>query len=222
MGYRIDIDHGGCITCGICMDVCPVEALDMSRPDDPGCRDGSGPGPSAGVDDGAAAPGGRVHRLRHLHQRVPAQRDVAGHDDRRRAARGAAGPDRAPVRGARRRVGPALAGHPRGAQARPRLALGRPVHLADALAAQGRGRSGRRWSTSRRRVPIAPCQGACPAGTDAGPVRGPDRRRSLRRGVRRRRRGQSLPVGVRLDLHGAVRGRPAGGACSTSRSRSGP
>ena len=27
MGYRIDIDHRGCITCGICMDVCPVEAL---------------------------------------------------------------------------------------------------------------------------------------------------------------------------------------------------
>ena len=32
MGYRIDIDHAGCINCGICMDMCPVEALDMSRP----------------------------------------------------------------------------------------------------------------------------------------------------------------------------------------------
>jgi NADPH-dependent glutamate synthase beta subunit-like oxidoreductase/NAD-dependent dihydropyrimidine dehydrogenase PreA subunit len=32
MGYRIDIDHSGCINCGICMDTCPVEALDMSRP----------------------------------------------------------------------------------------------------------------------------------------------------------------------------------------------
>jgi len=40
MGYRIDIDHGGCITCGICMDVCPVEALDMSRPDHPGLETG--------------------------------------------------------------------------------------------------------------------------------------------------------------------------------------
>ncbi|HYC06361.1 MAG TPA: FAD-dependent oxidoreductase [Candidatus Binatia bacterium] len=36
MGYRIDIDRTGCINCGICMDVCPVEALDMSRPDRPG------------------------------------------------------------------------------------------------------------------------------------------------------------------------------------------
>ena len=36
MGYRIDIDHTGCINCGICMDTCPVEALDMSRPQVPG------------------------------------------------------------------------------------------------------------------------------------------------------------------------------------------
>ena len=33
MGYRIDIDYGNCLNCGVCMDVCPVEALDMSRPD---------------------------------------------------------------------------------------------------------------------------------------------------------------------------------------------
>jgi NADPH-dependent glutamate synthase beta subunit-like oxidoreductase/Pyruvate/2-oxoacid:ferredoxin oxidoreductase delta subunit len=36
MGYRIEIDHGNCINCGVCMDVCPVQALDMSRPDHPG------------------------------------------------------------------------------------------------------------------------------------------------------------------------------------------
>jgi NADPH-dependent glutamate synthase beta subunit-like oxidoreductase/Pyruvate/2-oxoacid:ferredoxin oxidoreductase delta subunit len=32
MGYRIDIDYGNCLNCGVCMDVCPVQALDMSRP----------------------------------------------------------------------------------------------------------------------------------------------------------------------------------------------
>jgi NADPH-dependent glutamate synthase beta subunit-like oxidoreductase/NAD-dependent dihydropyrimidine dehydrogenase PreA subunit len=32
MGYRIEIDRSNCINCGVCMDVCPVEALDMSRP----------------------------------------------------------------------------------------------------------------------------------------------------------------------------------------------
>jgi NADPH-dependent glutamate synthase beta subunit-like oxidoreductase/Pyruvate/2-oxoacid:ferredoxin oxidoreductase delta subunit len=40
MGYRVDIDHDGCINCGICMDVCPVEALDMSRPDRAGVEGG--------------------------------------------------------------------------------------------------------------------------------------------------------------------------------------
>ena len=36
MGYRIDIDHDNCLNCAVCMDVCPVEALDMSRPMVPG------------------------------------------------------------------------------------------------------------------------------------------------------------------------------------------
>jgi NADPH-dependent glutamate synthase beta subunit-like oxidoreductase/Pyruvate/2-oxoacid:ferredoxin oxidoreductase delta subunit len=36
MGYRIDIDLANCLTCGICMDVCPVQALDMRRPSRPG------------------------------------------------------------------------------------------------------------------------------------------------------------------------------------------
>jgi NADPH-dependent glutamate synthase beta chain and related oxidoreductases len=40
MGYRIDINHSGCINCGICMDTCPVEALDMSRPTGPGIETG--------------------------------------------------------------------------------------------------------------------------------------------------------------------------------------
>ncbi|HYL41412.1 MAG TPA: FAD-dependent oxidoreductase [Candidatus Binatus sp.] len=43
MGYRIDIDAGNCINCGICMDTCPVQALDMSRPARPGVE-GAGPG----------------------------------------------------------------------------------------------------------------------------------------------------------------------------------
>ncbi len=40
MGYRIDIDQTGCINCGICMDTCPVEALDMSRPQGAGIETG--------------------------------------------------------------------------------------------------------------------------------------------------------------------------------------
>ena len=44
MGYRITIDRGDCINCGVCMDVCPVQALDMTRPDRPGTEAGGGAG----------------------------------------------------------------------------------------------------------------------------------------------------------------------------------
>ena len=47
MGYRIDIQHDGCINCGVCMDVCPVQALDMTRPDHPGIEAGPGGSPLA-------------------------------------------------------------------------------------------------------------------------------------------------------------------------------
>ncbi len=45
MGYRISIDHDNCFNCGVCMDVCPVQALDMSRPDRPGVESGPGGSP---------------------------------------------------------------------------------------------------------------------------------------------------------------------------------
>jgi NADPH-dependent glutamate synthase beta subunit-like oxidoreductase/NAD-dependent dihydropyrimidine dehydrogenase PreA subunit len=40
MGYRITCDTGNCINCGICMDVCPVQALDMTRPSSGGVETG--------------------------------------------------------------------------------------------------------------------------------------------------------------------------------------
>jgi ferredoxin len=40
MGYRITMDNDNCISCGVCMDVRPVQALDMSRPDLPGVESG--------------------------------------------------------------------------------------------------------------------------------------------------------------------------------------
>ncbi|HEY7348451.1 MAG TPA: FAD-dependent oxidoreductase [Ktedonobacterales bacterium] len=32
MAYRFQVDEGACINCGICMDLCPVRCLDMTRP----------------------------------------------------------------------------------------------------------------------------------------------------------------------------------------------
>jgi NADPH-dependent glutamate synthase beta subunit-like oxidoreductase/Pyruvate/2-oxoacid:ferredoxin oxidoreductase delta subunit len=49
MGYRIQVDLGNCINCGVCMDVCPVEALDMTRPDRPGVEAGPNGRPLKGM-----------------------------------------------------------------------------------------------------------------------------------------------------------------------------
>ena len=208
MGYRIDIDHRGCITCGVCMDVCPVEALDMTRPDGAGDRDGPGLRAAAALDDGASAPGRRVHRLRHLHPRVPARRDDARH---------AAAATRSRWRRARARS----SGRPPSTADRPgcrspqvtREAL-KPVHDSPwgdlfAWRTRSRPKPWQVWTTMVDEAPaspIAPCQEACPAGTDAGRYVGLVGAGPLRRGVRGRRRGQPVPVGLRLDLHRAVRG----------------
>ena len=80
MGYRIDIDHTGCINCGVCMDTCPVEALDMSRPERAGIETGRFGSPQTWMME-HPDPGRGVHRLRHLHRRVPGRR----HDPRHRA-----------------------------------------------------------------------------------------------------------------------------------------
>lgn len=40
MGYRIALAREGCFNCGVCMDLCPVQALDMTRPQRPGVEAG--------------------------------------------------------------------------------------------------------------------------------------------------------------------------------------
>ena len=202
MGYRIQIDHGNCINCGVCMDVCPVEALDMTRPDRPGVEAGPGGKPAA-LDDGVPGPGRRVHRLLDLHPGMPGR----GHDPRhrrrphparRRARAGSTG--RSPTGG----WIPLVRGDPRGAQADQGLALRRRQPLADpqpAEALAGLDVDGRR----RRAGPRRAVPGRLSGRHRRRPVRRADRRRSLRRRVRGRRRGQPVPVGLRLDLHGAVR-----------------
>ena len=36
MAYRFQVNEHACINCGICMDLCPVRCLDMTRPTEPG------------------------------------------------------------------------------------------------------------------------------------------------------------------------------------------
>ncbi len=110
MGYRIEIDHANCLNCAVCMDVCPVEALDMSRPAGPGIEAAGRGTPQPWMME-RPHPGRRVHRLRHLHPRVPDSGHDPGHGRRANAAGRAAGTDQPPA-GRRGGLDPALGGHP--------------------------------------------------------------------------------------------------------------
>ena len=180
----------------------------MTRPQRPGVEARRRLGKPLRLDDGVPGPGRRMHRLRHLRPRVPdPRRHDPGHRGRPDAARAAPGPDHPSGR-----AGPGLACRSsevtrESLKPTTRLAVGRPLRVADQRAPErlaGLAVDGRR---DARQDPIAPCQDACPAGTDAGRYVGADRPGPLRRGVRGRGRGQPVPVGLRLDLHGAVRGR---------------
>ena len=167
MGYRIDIDHGGCITCGICMDVCPVEALDMSRPDAPGVETGPGPGhPLAWMMEHPLQVGeciGCGICIRECPPNVMSLVTMSGEVPL--AAR--QGPiDRPPE-------APADGWVPLSQVTREAL---KPVHdspWGDLFTWRTRSRP-KEWQVWTSMVddappsPLAPCQEACPAGTDAG------------------------------------------------------
>jgi NADPH-dependent glutamate synthase beta subunit-like oxidoreductase/NAD-dependent dihydropyrimidine dehydrogenase PreA subunit len=46
--YRFEVDTTNCLNCGVCMDVCPVHALDMTRTLSPSIESGVGGSPAAG------------------------------------------------------------------------------------------------------------------------------------------------------------------------------
>ena len=206
MGYRIDIDHSGCINCGICMDTCPVEALDMSRPVRPGIET-SGLGSSAALDDGAPGPGRRVHRLRHLHRGVPGR----GHDPGRRTGRD----DPRPAPGSDRPSRPPLApvrrpGCRSPSVTRESLKREHPSPWGGLFRWQTADRT-KAWQVWRSmkasgpRAPLAPVPGRLPRRHRRRSLRRADRGEALRRGLRGRGRGQSVPLGLWLDLHRPVR-----------------
>ena len=167
MGYRIDIDHGGCITCGICMDVCPVEALDMSRPDAPGVETGPGPGhPLAWMMEHPLQVGeciGCGICIRECPPNVMSLVTMSGEVPL--AAR--QGPIDRPAEA------PADGWVPLSQVTREVL---KPVHdspWGDLFTWRTRSRP-KEWQVwtsmvdDAPRSPLAPCQEACPAGTDAG------------------------------------------------------
>jgi NADPH-dependent glutamate synthase beta subunit-like oxidoreductase/NAD-dependent dihydropyrimidine dehydrogenase PreA subunit len=166
MGYRIQIEDKGCLNCGVCMDVCPVQALDMSRPKKPGIE-GSGQFGSPfnwmmeyPVQVGECIGCGICVRECPTH--VVLLDTVAGATPL--AAR--QGPITRPTE-------PAPAWQPLGDVTRESLKPVRVSPWGDLFQwrTSERPQDWQVWRsmvTDSRQDPIAPCQEACPAGTDAG------------------------------------------------------
>jgi NADPH-dependent glutamate synthase beta subunit-like oxidoreductase/Pyruvate/2-oxoacid:ferredoxin oxidoreductase delta subunit len=166
MGYRIQIENGGCLNCGVCMDVCPVQALDMSRPQRPGVE-GSGLFGSPfnwmmeyPVQVGECIGCGICVRECPTHvvnlDSVPGATPLAARQ----------GPISRPAE-------PASAWQPLSEVTRESLKPVRVSPWGDLFQWRTSERPNdwqvwRSMVTDSRQDPIAPCQEACPAGTDAG------------------------------------------------------
>jgi NADPH-dependent glutamate synthase beta subunit-like oxidoreductase/NAD-dependent dihydropyrimidine dehydrogenase PreA subunit len=168
MGYRIDINHAGCINCGICMDTCPVEALDMSRPQAPGIETaGFGP-PQAWMMEHPIQVGECIGCGICIGEcPVVVMTLVAEPTETVLAPR--QGPIERPIAAAGGRA-PWL---PLASVTREVLKREHPSPWGDLLhwETANRDQAWQVWrsmKTQARTVPIAPCQAACPAGTDAG------------------------------------------------------
>src|SRR5450759_5251101 len=164
MGYRIDIDHKNCINCGICMDVCPVEALDMSRPQSPGVEAGPGQGPIPWLMERPIQVGecvGCSICIRECPVSVMTLATVAGPT----ALAPRQGPIHRPVESA-----PANAWIPLSSVTREALKRTKVSPFDDVLSWRtGAHGTGPRGGTAvERDSGKAPCQVACPARTDAG------------------------------------------------------
>jgi NADPH-dependent glutamate synthase beta subunit-like oxidoreductase/Pyruvate/2-oxoacid:ferredoxin oxidoreductase delta subunit len=166
MGYRIQIENGNCLNCGVCMDVCPVQALDMSRPQRPGVEGAGVYGKPFDwmmeypVQVGECVGCGICVRECPTH--VVSLDTVAGPTPL--AAR------QGPVS---RPVDPAPAWQPLGEVTRESLKPARVSPWGDLFQWRTSERPNdwqvwRSMVTDSRRDPISPCQEACPAGTDAG------------------------------------------------------
>lgn len=169
MGYRIDINHGGCITCGICMDVCPVEALDMSRPDHPGIETGPvGGQPLPWAMERPMQVGECIGCGICVRECPPAVMSLT----ELRGEQIALAPRQGPIE----RPTPVAADEawlPLSAVTREALKPVHPTPWDDLFPWRTRSRP-KPWQAWTTMVddappsPIAPCQEACPAGTDAG------------------------------------------------------
>ncbi len=165
MGYRIDIDHDNCLNCAVCMDVCPVEALDMSRPTGPGIEAAGRGAPQAWMMERPVQVGECIGCGICIRECPTVVMTLATVDGPTPLA-GRQGPIHRP---------PADDGGWVPLSAITREAL-KPDHPSPwgGLFAWRTAERPQPWQVWRTMVedappsPLAPCQVACPAGTDAG------------------------------------------------------
>jgi NADPH-dependent glutamate synthase beta subunit-like oxidoreductase/Pyruvate/2-oxoacid:ferredoxin oxidoreductase delta subunit len=165
MGYRIDIDHGGCINCGICMDVCPVEALDMTRPIGPGIETGQGSSAPLPWTMEHPVQVGECIGCSICVRECPVSVMTLAEEPGDTALAPRQGPIHRPPADDRGWV-------PLSAVTRESLKPSHPSPWGDLFSWTTAERPFA-WQVNRtmvegRREPQAPCQAACPAGTDAG------------------------------------------------------
>jgi NADPH-dependent glutamate synthase beta subunit-like oxidoreductase/NAD-dependent dihydropyrimidine dehydrogenase PreA subunit len=166
MGYRIAIDRSGCINCGVCMDVCPVEALDMTRPD------------RAGVEATSPWEAPLPWMMEHPVQVgecigcgicIRECPTVVMSLEAERAEPTALAPRQGPIH----RPGEDAGWVPLSAVTRESLKPDHPSPWGSLFRWETAERP-QPWQVWRTMVsetpnrPVAPCQAACPAGTDAG------------------------------------------------------
>ncbi len=163
MGYRITIDRGNCINCGVCMDVCPVQALDMTRPQRGGTETGGAGRPFDWMMEYPVQVGeciGCNMCIRECPVVVMTLDSVEGPTPLQPRQ----GPLSSPPDGA--------GWVPLSAVTKESLKQGHPEPF-DGLWDWRASERPQPWQTWRsmvegRKDPQAPCQTACPAGTDAG------------------------------------------------------
>ncbi len=164
MGYRIQVDLGNCINCGVCMDVCPVEALDMTRPVRPGVEAGPNGRPLLGMMEYPIQVGeciGCSICIRECPVVVMTLEEIDGPTAL------------APRQGRIERPEPSHGWIPLSAVTREALKPRKVSPFDDFGTWKTRSRP-EPWQVWTSMVgadvpsPGAPCQAACPAGTDAG------------------------------------------------------
>ncbi len=179
MGYRFEFDRANCLNCGVCMDVCPVQALDMSRNWTPPIE--AGAEVAAGLRSAVAPFAGNSWMMEfpvQIGECIGCQ--ICVNECPTNIIHVEAQPAAEPVRLAEAQ-GPIMRGPDPGQAWIPLSAVTREAlkeEHTDPWGSLGSWRSAHRtqpWQTLRswmdepedRRL-VAPCQEACPVGTDAG------------------------------------------------------